>query len=109
MNEQVIHVRDRGQYPASQVVYVGRRNNRHRLPQSVWANPFVIGADGDRETVIKKYREWLLAQPALIDRLPELRHRILACWCAPEACHGSVLIELLHEFYPEEGAKEDGL
>ncbi len=105
MNERVIHVRDRGQYPASQVVYIGRRNNRHRLPDSPWRNPFVVSRDGTREQVIDMYRAWLLAQPTLIARLPELRDKILMCWCAPEPCHGNVLIALLEELYPEKGAK----
>jgi hypothetical protein len=26
--------------------------------------------------------------------LPELRGKDLACWCAPERCHGQVLLEL---------------
>lgn len=35
-------------------VYVGR--------PSALGNPFVIGRDGDRETVIEKYRRWLWRQ-----------------------------------------------
>ena len=26
--------------------------------------------------------------------LPELRGKILGCWCAPKVCHGDVLVEL---------------
>jgi len=26
--------------------------------------------------------------------LPELRGQDLVCWCAPEACHGDILLEL---------------
>jgi hypothetical protein len=29
--------------------------------------------------------------------VPELRGRTLACWCAPELCHGDVLAELADE------------
>ncbi|SEA87911.1 DUF4326 domain-containing protein [Rubrimonas cliftonensis] len=39
-------------------VYVGR--------PSKFGNPFVIGRDGDRDTVIRRYRDWLLAQPHLV-------------------------------------------
>jgi Domain of unknown function (DUF4326) len=44
--------------------------------------------------VIAKYRQWLCDQPDLLAQLPELRGRDLVCWCAPEACHGDVLLEL---------------
>jgi hypothetical protein len=67
-------------------VYVGR--------PSKWGNPFVIGRDGDRREVVRKYREWLLTQPELLAALPELRDKVLACWCAPLPCHADVLVEL---------------
>jgi hypothetical protein len=58
-----------------------------------WGNPFVIGPDGDRLTVIRKFREYRL--PALLPRLPELAGKVLACWCYPLPCHCDVLIEAL--------------
>jgi hypothetical protein len=64
-------------------VYIGR--------PSKWGNPFTIGKDGSREDVIRKYREWLPSQNLPIH---ELKGRVLGCWCAPEACHGDVLLEL---------------
>jgi hypothetical protein len=67
-------------------VYIGR--------PSKWGNPFVIGAHGDREAVIAKYRGWLLQNPALLADLHELKGKTLCCWCKPHACHGDVLIEL---------------
>jgi ribA/ribD-fused uncharacterized protein len=68
-------------------VYVGR--------PSKWGNPFAIGKDGDRAAVIAKYRAWLLSQPALVeDAQRELRGKVLGCWCAPQACHGDVLVEI---------------
>ena len=33
----------------------------------------------------------------LIDYIHELRGRDLVCWCAPEACHGDVLLALANE------------
>ena len=27
-------------------------------------------------------------------QLPELKGKVLGCWCAPEGCHGDVLAEL---------------
>ncbi|OGT54325.1 MAG: hypothetical protein A3E01_15280 [Gammaproteobacteria bacterium RIFCSPHIGHO2_12_FULL_63_22] len=62
---------------------------------SKWGNPFVIGRDGAREEVIAKYREYILGRPDLLAALPELRGKRLGCWCAPKACHGDVLVELL--------------
>jgi hypothetical protein len=59
-----------------------------------WGNPFLIGRDGTRDEVIAKYREWLQHQGDLLDALPELRGHNLRCWCAPQCCHGDVLLEL---------------
>ncbi len=65
-------------------VYVGRG--------SKWGNPFRIGADGDRATVIAKYERWLRDQHHLLRALDELRGRDLICFCAPLACHGDLLL-----------------
>ena len=75
-------------------VYIGRANRRYRLAASPWANPYREGRDGDRERVIAKYEDWLRSQPALMAALPELRGKVLGCWCAPEPCHGDVLLRL---------------
>lgn len=76
-------------------VYVGRAMPRRGLPESAFANPFRVDVDGSRAEVIQKYRDRLLGQPALLDRLRELRGRRLACWCSPEPCHADVLLELV--------------
>jgi len=70
-------------------VYIGR--------PSKWGNPFEIGKDGDRAEVIQKYREWVATQPNLMAALPELRGKVLGCWCAPKACHGDVLVSLAND------------
>ena len=67
-------------------LYVGR--------PSKWGNPFVLGRDGSRDEVIRKYRAWIVTQPALMSALHELRGKDLICWCAPESCHADVLAEL---------------
>ena len=67
-------------------VYVGR--------PSKWGNPFKVGRDGTRAEVIVHYRAWLPFQPHLIEALPELRGKVLGCWCAPLPCHADVLEEL---------------
>jgi hypothetical protein len=56
-----------------------------------WGNPFVLGRDGDRDTVSARYAAHLRASPDLVAALGELRGRTLACWCAPLRCHGDVL------------------
>ena len=68
-------------------VYIGRPGK--------WGNPFVIGKDGTREEVVAKYREWLKTQPELMfAACEELQGKTLGCWCAPQACHGDVLVDL---------------
>lgn len=71
-------------------VYIGR--------PSKWGNPFVIGKDGTREDVVEKYEQWIRQQPDLLNDLHELKDKVLACWCSPQACHGDVLVKLVNEF-----------
>jgi hypothetical protein len=78
-HELVVHCKR-----AAHDVYIGR--------PSKWGNPFVIGRDGSREEVIAKYDAWLLEQPELVTALPQLAGKTLGCWCAPQACHGDVLV-----------------
>jgi Domain of unknown function (DUF4326) len=67
-------------------VYIGR--------PSVWGNPFVVGRDGVRGECVEKYEDWILTQPNLLARLPELKDKVLGCWCKPRPCHGDVLAKL---------------
>jgi hypothetical protein len=74
-------------------IYIGR--------PSEWGNPFshrngTLAAYkvDTREEAVAAYRKWLLAKPELLKRLPELKGKVLACWCKPLACHGDVLAEL---------------
>lgn len=68
-------------------VYIGR--------PSKWGNPFVIGKDGSREEVIRKYTEWIVTQELLLKDIHELKDKILGCWCKPQDCHGDVLVFLV--------------
>lgn len=83
---RVLNAKQVGKVSTASRVYVGR--------PSKWGNPFVIGRDGSRAEVIAKYRARLLSQPTLMDALHELRGKDLICWCAPEACHADILVEL---------------
>ena len=74
-------------------VYVGR--------PSVLGNPFVIGKDGDRDEVIRKYRLWLwekvkargkvFAELVRIKKLAQEGDLRLSCWCYPKPCHSDVV------------------
>lgn len=95
MPTTVVHVNDPGGYD----VYIGRAVPRRGLQASPFANPFRIGRDGDREAVLRRYVNWLLYSEDRYARWAfqharELRGKRLACWCAPERCHGDILAAL---------------
>ena len=60
-----------------------------------FGNPYLIGRDGSRTEVIEKYRTrlWreIRAGRMPLEDLAALHGKRLACWCAPEPCHGDVL------------------
>ena len=65
-----------------------------------FGNPFAIGEDGDRDTVIRKFRDWLIREiddgnPRILEAMRGLREDTpLVCSCAPRPCHGEVVREL---------------
>ena len=75
-------------------VYIGDREPHTGWQRSDWYNPSKVGKHG-RTNAVALYRAYILEQLDLLARLPELRGKVLGCWCYPELCHGSVLIELL--------------
>ena len=97
---RVLHVRDMPGYRDRRptilptAVYIGRFNRTYGLAASMWGNPFTAGRHGTRDEVIAKYRAWLSGQTKLLERLSELHGYDLVCWCAPELCHGHVLLKL---------------
>ena len=61
-----------------------------------WGNPFEVEKDGDRSYVIESFGEhYLPRKPSLLEALPELQGKILACWCFPQRRHGEVLLEAI--------------
>lgn len=88
--------------------------NKHRDPfdvyigrGSIWGNPFPLArnhTDADRARVIRQYEKYLLSQPELMARLPELRGRTLGCFCAPRPCHGDVLKKHAEADQPSQGS-----
>ncbi len=81
MKNLVVHCK-RAEYD----VYIGR--------PSKWGNPFNIGKDGSREDVINRYYTYLMENESLMADLPELKGKVLGCWCKPKACHGDVLAQM---------------
>lgn len=84
---RVVHVKNN--VPGA--VYIGR--------PSIWGNPFPITKLQDRETVIRKYKEWLWRQiqngHITKEALVGLKDKPLACFCAPQPCHGDVLAKAI--------------
>ena len=64
-------------------IYIGRGSR--------WGNPFPIGGGDDRESVIRKYEDYLRSSPELLEHLEELVGKSLGCFCAPAPCHGDIL------------------
>jgi uncharacterized protein (DUF1697 family) len=58
---------------------------------TVWGNPFLLPADGDRLTVVENYQWYLERKPSLLEKIDTLKGKVLGCWCHPEMCHGEVL------------------
>jgi hypothetical protein len=75
---------------------------------TIWGNPYSHKEDTlalykvkTRKESIEKYREYILNNPELLAKLPELKGKVLGCWCKEDnknvPCHGDVLIELLNQ------------
>ena len=79
-------------------VYIGRECFRGgwELRKSKWSNPFSVKSCGSNEKACKKYKEYILKNPDLINSLYELEGKVLGCWCKPNSCHGDVLVELIN-------------
>lgn len=49
---------------------------------SDWGNPFVMGPDGDRDTVCDAYAKFYLPnKPSLLEKMSTLKGKLLGCWC----------------------------
>jgi len=82
--EQKFVVKNPRKHPGS--VYVGRPTK--------WGNPFVIGKDGSRSEVIKKYEAWIHERGMEAEIRETLRGKVLACWCHPLPCHADILARI---------------
>lgn len=68
-----------------------------------FGNPFGIDKTHDRAGVIAQFERYArarIAQDKLWAAEVRLLHgRVLGCWCAPEPCHGDVLLKLAEELH----------
>lgn len=83
-------------------VYIGRAVERGgwNLPQSKWHNPFTVSSCGSVAEAVSRFETYIRGKPELLAALPELRGRVLGCWCKnspSDPCHGDVLVRLLNE------------
>lgn len=87
-------------------IYIGRKNKSYKLKNSALSNPFLIGQDGNRDEVIKKYCKWICEEVkkkgAVYQELVKIAKRVkkgenieLVCWCKPLKCHGNVIKKCL--------------
>lgn len=102
LDDRVVNLRE-FRRPDSRVPIYDLPDDVERIDRKTkWGNPFKIG-DPDpngyplnREQAIALYRRYIDAKlagnPAFLE---PLRGKRLACWCAPEECHGEVILELL--------------
>ncbi|MFM8488437.1 MAG: DUF4326 domain-containing protein, partial [Bacteroidota bacterium] len=58
---------------------------------SDWANPFLMGQDGDRDEICDKYEIFYGLKTSLHNKVRGLRGKALGCHCYPQRCHGDFL------------------
>jgi hypothetical protein len=69
-----------------------------------WGNPFVVTEDRSQAEAVQAFRIWLTQEYVtaglphrknwILENLPKLRGKHLACWCKTGPCHADVLLEL---------------
>ena len=80
-------------------VYIGREWGG--LPESKWHNPFHAWRLSRTERVAL-YENYIRNSPDLMAAIPELKDKVLGCWCYPELCHGDVLVKIYKEVVGED-------
>ena len=88
-NKTVVVNRHSSQYD----VYIGRGTS--------FGNPFIIGRDGTREEVLRRYKRYfndrILLDKEFKKKVLALRGKVLGCSCKPDACHGDIIVSWLQE------------
>lgn len=81
--------------------YAGRANKTYNVKESILANPYIIGKDGNRREVIEKYKIYFLNRVnkdrEFEDYILSLRGKTGACWrnFPKEDCHLRIVKEYL--------------
>lgn len=118
---RVVHVNSPEFRDDPTAVYIGRAVRRAKEPRarvnSIWRNPFPINEDLVRQDAIAMFErrvqtllreggcgltvdDWI--EPAEWGaRLMGLRGKALGCWCAPNPCHGDVLVRVIERLSGE--------
>ena len=73
----------------SPFLYIGRG--------SKWGNPFRLRDFETRRRCVDSFKNYLLQDANLFNALHELDGKVLVCHCAPDLCHGNILIEMFCE------------
>jgi hypothetical protein len=88
-------------------VFIGRRATAKRAigvleiegHDGYFGNDVGAGITLTREESINAFREYftkrIAEDPEFKRRVEALRGKVLACWCAPAACHGNVYVDYL--------------
>lgn len=82
-------------------------NRKHNVPYdiyigrgSIWGNPFTSKPlestkakhqASSKEEAIRMFKRMLVDRKDLVKEIPNLKGKVLACYCKPHACHGDVL------------------
>lgn len=79
-------------------VYIGRATPHvEGTYNSPWRNPFAVSMYG-RDECIRLYKTYIQKKISNGDLdIETLRGKTLGCWCAPDPCHGDVLLAYLNK------------
>lgn len=98
MTTRVVNIKDSGDpgFPTTAV----------RIDRTTkWGNPFshltrstAANKVATRDEAIARHREWIWTQPELLASLHEIRDQALACFCAPQHCHGHTLAHIADRY-----------
>ncbi len=86
-------------------LYIGRQTRINLgkgewayLKKSKWHNPFKC-QENKRIQCVEEFRQYA-SQIFSRQDLSELSGKELGCWCAPQPCHGHILVELYNAAFP---------
>lgn len=69
---------------------------------SIYQNKYVIGVDGDRDEVLRKFkiyfRKRIATDMEYFQAVLKLLGKKIGCCCVPEPCHGDVYVQFLKEY-----------